>query len=858
MPGESAVEGWLLACAAAVLFMQAGFLSLESGLVRAKNSISVAVKNVSDLVVSIAGFWMCGFGLMFGTSWGGWVGTDGFALEASEPGLAAQFVFQAAFVGTAATVMTGAVAERTRFFPYLMSSLLVSTIVYPVFGHWAWGGAAGTTAGWLAQLGFVDFAGGAVVHATGGWVALAGVIAVGPRIGRFDGSGAPRALRPSNPGLAVRGALFLFVGWLGFNCGATVGTPVRPGPVALNTLLAGAFGCSAAVTFHAIAARKAPSVESFVQGLLGGLVGITAGCAYLSTRDAAVVGALSGLLALGWSHVMTRWFRLDDVVGAVGVHAVCGAWGTIATGLFMQERWLAGDRAEQVLVQLLGVGVGFAWAFGVGFALFSALRAIGSLRVAAEAERVGLNVAEHGASTSLLDLATSMHRVAETGRFAQTDPVPVEVGTEVGDLAASFNRLLSAVTFAERELERSRDAALASSEAKSRFIANVSHELRTPLNGVLGMLQLIERQVGSAKLRRYAGTALSSGQALLRLLGEILDFSKLEAGRFELRTEPFVVRDLLGSVVALFEGAAIGRGIDLELFVAPEVPDVLVGDEDRLRQVMNNLVGNALKFTPAGSVRVSATGDLEEEGFRLRVAVEDSGVGIPPESLETIFEEFTQVEDAWSRRAGGTGLGLPICRRLLDLMGGRIGVRSVPGQGSTFEIELALTVAVGARPQAGGQQEADRAEDPPARGEELRSAPPGAEDGAWRGPEGLRVLLVDDDAINREVIGAMLEELGIEVHEAESGEEALALVEDLSFHVIFMDCMMPSLDGFETTRRIRGRHGDRVTPIIALTANARPEDRRACLAAGMDEHLAKPVRIDELEAVLSRCLVLDA
>ncbi len=260
--GESSAQGnldlvWVLLAAALVFLMQAGFMCVESGLARAKNSINVAVKNLTDFVVAVAAFWVVGFGIMFGVSNGGLFGTSGFVLESTDPWVLVFFVFQAVFVGTAATIDGGAVAERTSFRAYLTLSLVTSALIYPVFGHWVWGGAlheatlGADALGWLQRLGFHDFAGSSVVHSVGGWVALAGIVVIGPRIGKFDAEGKPRRIQPSNLPLVYLGVFILFFGWFGFNCGSTLAATKDVAHIAFNTLLAAVFaGLATAATSY--------------------------------------------------------------------------------------------------------------------------------------------------------------------------------------------------------------------------------------------------------------------------------------------------------------------------------------------------------------------------------------------------------------------------------------------------------------------------------------------------------------------------------------------------------------------------------------------------------------------------------
>ena len=393
---------WVMIAAAMVFLMQGGFMCLESGLCRAKNSINVAIKNMGDLLVSTSLFWLFGFGLMFGSSYNGMFGTTDFAVDfGGEAWIAAFFVFQAVFCGTAATIDSGAVAERTRFESYLVVSALVSGLIYPVFGHWAWGSFLhGEEQGWLEAMGFIDFAGSSVVHSVGGWVALAGVIMIGPRIGKFDKDGNPRKIPPHSLLFVYLGAFILFFGWFGFNCGSTLAASADIAGIAVNTLLAGCFGGLGGAISSWAGCKGRPEAEDIVNGVLGGLVGITAGCACVTTFGAVVIGMSSGVLVWWSVRVVERVFKLDDVASAVSVHGVCGTWGTIALAIFMRSDSLATGttRLEQIGIQAIGAGACFVWAFGCAWAAMSVVKTFMKLRVSPEDEQVGLNVAEHGAS----------------------------------------------------------------------------------------------------------------------------------------------------------------------------------------------------------------------------------------------------------------------------------------------------------------------------------------------------------------------------------------------------------------------------------------------------------------------------
>ncbi len=402
---------WTLVAAVLVFFMQAGFAMVETGFTRAKNAVNIMMKNALDFAAGSLAFFVLGYALMFGTTSNGFIGGSGF-LMAGPTGADWDWtfmLFQTMFAATAATIVSGAVAERTKFSAYLIYSVLVSLLIYPIAGKWAWGSLAGEgCAGWLEGLGtgaFCDFAGSTVVHSVGGWIALAGAICLGPRIGKFGPDGKPRAFPGHSIPLATLGVFILWVGWFGFNAGSTTTAEGSIGRIAMVTNLGAAAGTLTALATAWFLFRK-PDVSMTLNGSLAGLVAITAGCNTVTPLAAIAIGAVAGILVVLSVVFFDRVAKIDDPVGAVSVHGVNGLWGTLACGLFNAEAVIGtgetstglfyGGGVSQLVSQLVGAGAVFAWAFGVGLVMFTVIKRTIGLRVSREDELRGLDISEHG------------------------------------------------------------------------------------------------------------------------------------------------------------------------------------------------------------------------------------------------------------------------------------------------------------------------------------------------------------------------------------------------------------------------------------------------------------------------------
>jgi ammonium transporter, Amt family len=410
LPQKVADILWLVITGLLVFFMQAGFAMVETGLTRAKNACNIMMKNLMDFCIGALAFWAVGYAIMYGTKGGSFFGWDpdllllGSATSGQDYGLSAGWFFQVVFAATAATIVSGAMAERTKFIAYCFYSLIISLVLYPISGHWIWGG------GWLSTMGFRDFAGSTVVHSVGAWASLAGCIVIGPRIGKFTADGKINPIPGHNLVLSALGVFILWFGWYGFNPGSTLLAVGGVSHIAVTTTLAASAGALGAMTITWIKFGK-PDLSMTLNGTLAGLVAITAPCASVTTGGAVAIGLIAGVLVFVSVLFIETKLKIDDPVGAISVHGVCGSFGTLCVGLFgsravdlpywsettaIKDGLFYGGGIHQFLVQLAGVASVFVFTFGSAFVLFKILKATIGLRVSAEEEIEGLDVPEHG------------------------------------------------------------------------------------------------------------------------------------------------------------------------------------------------------------------------------------------------------------------------------------------------------------------------------------------------------------------------------------------------------------------------------------------------------------------------------
>ena len=948
-------DSWIVIAAFLVFLMQAGFLLIEAGEVRAKNSISVAQKNVSDMLISVAAYALGGFGIMYGLSLGGFFGLGGVRDALLQTGNWPQLlIFNLAFCSVIATIVSGAIAERMQILGYFVSTAIISMLVYPIFGHWVWGNTIITSnLALLGNLGFVDHAGGIAIHTLGAAYALAAVIMLGPRRDRFDEAGNVLPISGHSPVLSMAGVLILFVMWVPFNTGSlTPGTDLFF-TVALGTILAGIGGGLGGKILGFYLHGQTFNPRSSFNGLLGGLVAVTAGVTYLSPIGAFAIGVIGGFAAIIGNYFILYKARLDDPVGVIGTHGLAGILGAVLFPFLATKSLPAGGILSQIGVQALGSAICIIWAMGTGFLVFRLLKMLGILRVTEAQERLGLDIGEHDptvthemlygalektktdpvnaasqerrkvskpkrifgggselglalsemstenrtlletqqhtmqvitaaaesltdgmliydsdskvmvANSSYRDLmrqrgvncAVGMERREIIEQLIELGEIDLQGGTvddylNQNDLSVSqeANYKIGANFYIRRQspidsggqvititnvtdMQMAIEKAKSAEKAKSEFLANMSHEIRTPMNGILGMSEILSYSELNKEQRDFVKTIQSSGNALMTIINDILDFSKIEAGQVALDPIPFVLVDSVEDVTSMLSSAAADKNIDLLLRVQPDLPSTFIGDVGRIRQVLTNLVGNALKFTHFGHVLIDITGQQSGDRYDLTLRVEDTGIGIPENELENVFQKFRQVDGTTTREYEGTGLGLSISANLVDLMDGVISVESEVGAGSVFTVKLSLPSHEDLKPAKVVPMEII----------------------------GTKILIIDDNQVNRNILREQIKHWKCQSIAVESGPRAITVLEnakakDIKIDLIISDYQMPGMNGGDVFRSLQANADFAKIPMILLTSVNADASIRRLKKEGLASVLTKPTRASLLLDTITKCL----
>ena len=623
---------WIIICACFVFFMQAGFICYEVGFVQSKNVISVAIENLLTFMITTIGFCLVGFPIMFGKTYQGMIGNSFWHFagisEASPLGYAFVF-FELMFAATAVTIFAGSMSERTKLFPLQIAAIISASFIFPVYGHWVWGGLFLKQETWLSSMGFIDFAGATVVHTTAGFIALAGLIVVGKR-------NKPKKGRSNIP-FAALGVFILWFAWFGFNGGSILSFNDKVGLILLNTNLAAASGMLGALAMNLLLSRNGGYLLSIFNGVLGGLVAITAASYYLEPLSALIIGLLSGMVVDLASFLLDK-AGIDDAVGAVPVHLFGGISGTILLPFFMKAELLhTGDRLSQFLVQLLGLFTNFCWAFGTAFVMFKLIDKIAGLRVTAEEEEKGLNIVEFA-------------DIYSWEKYMEISSYEREI-RDKNDLLRKQARLL-AVT---EEQEKSK----------------LARDLHDGAGQSMAALKLI---LGMTKKQLEASAANPEQEKLLQSTQKAITLTENSIGEIRnvlnnLKPEPLNENGLTGGLAAMAEDINQTGSLVCTLKILKPIPHFDETVTLNLYRVMQEALTNVVKHAKAGKVEIVAGEGKSEDSYEFQI--KDDGIGFSVEH-------------------GDYGVGIPSMSDRVKMLGGTFQIDSTEGKGTRIAVEVPL------------------------------------------------------------------------------------------------------------------------------------------------------------------------
>ena len=727
---------WILMSALLVLFMQAGFLCLETGMVRNKNSINVALKNLTDFIFGIAIFWLFGFGFMFGDSYCGIIGSNQFLLNTNNPSTISFFFFQAMFCATAVTIVSGAIAERVKFSSYLVIVAITSSCIYPVIGHWGWGGALSDGGeGWLEILGFRDFAGATVVHGVGGWVALSCLLIIGPRNGVFR-DGKPMRLPWSNAPIVILGTMILWFGWFGFNGGSLFAFNDHTSLIIVRTLLAPVAG-SITLVIVSYYRHKRLLIDYPINGVLSGLVSITACCHYVSIRESVLIGCIGALFCQLAIHTLEH-YKIDDVIKAVPVHLVSGIWGTFSVGLFGDLNLLETGlgRFQQIQIQFLGIVACGLYSFTASYLILRIVNLYFPLRVSKDDEYIGLNVAEHKEGTILFSMLDVMDRHKKNEDLDKR--LKVEDFTEIDHIAHRYNEVMDTLRDktgsleeeiiqrekAQKESEKMQSQLLQAQRMESigQLAAGISHEINTPIQYIGDNTRFLKDSFEEMAPMLEDVRKMAEKNEQANVIANISDTETSVDIEFLVDEIPKAIDqtiegiDHVSKIVNAMKefshpGSKEKANVDLNQsllstitvtrnkwkYIASMETDL---DENlksvfclpnELNQVFLNLIINAVHAIESRNEK-----EKDQENGLIRIAtkryddyaeisISDTGTGIPDEIQDKIFNPFFTTKEVGK----GTGQGLSLAySTIVDKHNGKINFETSAGKGTTFIIKL--------------------------------------------------------------------------------------------------------------------------------------------------------------------------
>jgi len=809
---------WITFSSCLVLIMQGGFLALESGLTRSKNNINVAIKNLMDLALSFACFWVFGYALAFKTpllNFNFDKFNDGFLFSSSNSFQISYFVFQALFCTTCSTIISGAVAERLKFKAYPVIVIVTSLFVYPVIANSVWSGMnVDGHVGWLYAKGFYDFAGATVVHSTGGWIALGIIFILGPRLGRFSNSNTINNIPGSNLPLSALGCVALWFGWLGFNSGSLFNNYDAVGKVISNTLISGSFATITGYFITFFAKKNSPQFETFVFSSLSGLVGITASCAIVSPLAASFIGIVSAILCYFTQQIMCK-YKLDDVTGAVPVHLVAGIWGTLAVALFGNLDLIDNglSRLEQFQVQLIGIVATGLWALPISLALTFSLKKINLLRVTRKEEIRGLNLSEHSEKSEFNELLEYMTD-PELNIRKKENTLIADPYSEMGVIAMAFNRVLENLHTKEEELEKMNEVLLKRNKELKTYDHTVAHDLKNPIGVIRSYSDILLETEQDEDKKIYLNKIKNACNTSLEIIDGLLDLVQSDK---KPRVEVLALKSIIDDSVKGLEDFIRSRSA---LIKTDFEVDYIRSNKVALRQICINLISNAIKYGPRDKqpiIRIS-TKKIKDT---IKIEFEDNGIGIRPENYENIFKKLSREDN--NGDIEGHGIGLSTVKNLVEKYQGSIEVSSIEKIGSIFTIYLPYSKIT-------------------SKEKELLGVKPKSE--VAQVNDNFRILAVDDDPSMLDILSIYLKKYYSQVEFASNGLEALDLVQNAnSFDCILLDQSMPEMNGLETIKAIRKWEkeiGRDEAPIIALTAASDKDIIISLFDAGCDTYIEKP------------------